>query len=57
MAQLQKDNETFEAVVKELDTDHFTYHDAGVVGCLDMVSSWTSLAGQYGGPRHHMDLG
>lgn len=44
-----EDSEQLKAVVKELDTDHFTYHDAGVVGCLDMVSSWTSLAGQYGG--------
>ena len=44
-----EDSEQLKAVVKELDTDRFTYHDAGVAGCLDMVSSWTSLAGQYGG--------
>ena len=42
------DSEQLKAVVKELDTDRFTYHDAGVAGCRDMVSSWTSLAGQYG---------
>ena len=42
------DSEQLKAVVKELDTDHFTCHDDGVKGYLDLVDEWTKLVCQTG---------